>query len=305
MNQPKKEGSQFESGFGGSVFGGATGMNTQAGNQQNSPGEFGSASFAGTNAVSQIFKDAGADDKKKKMINIAIISGCLLAICGAGYFFFFWETAPTDTVVTPPAAATTAATEEVDTAAEDDEIADEEATTTAAPAAESPVAGNSATWAYNEATGGPVVTVAPGTVVEVSRNQAFSGPYVTGKANAAGKFRIPAPPAGNIYWRSAGNPAVNAIAISAPQKLGLSFRAPASLQTGGTVSWTSSNPGTFYRVEVATDAQFSSPTNTFSTKAQTVALKDVGAGKYFVRVGGFNSAAGKWEWSRGGSVEIK
>ncbi len=325
MNQPKDKSaqptqasSQFESGFGGSMFGGANGsqFNSQSnGSQFGGPGntgtqaggEFGATSFGGTNAVSQIFKEGGfgGDDKKKKMIVVGAAIAAVVVCLGAVWYLFFnedgTETAATTPAITEP--ATAPATQEE--AATDEDDAEEDAapaTTSAAPAGAA--SGNGSTWAYNEESGGPVITVAPGAAVEVSRLASFAESYVAGKANEAGKFRIPAPPPGKVFWRLQGQSNSNEITITPPPGLGLSFNAPGKLASGGQLKWSASGPVAFFRVEFGTDAKFTSVSHAISTSQTSAAAKDVGAGTYFVRVGGFNRASGKWEWSSASSVNV-
>lgn len=337
MNQQNKKtegtqaGSQFESGFGGSMFGGGGGTQpngsqfgggnnsqfTQGGGAPGGGGEF-SSGFGGTNAVSQIFKDGGfgGDDKKKRMIIMGAFVAALVVCFGAVWFLFFRtadeaETAGetpalTPTVAAAPADASAGAATDAEVA-EDEEMGEDgaEDDVAAADSAASTQTAGSSSWAYDEETGGPIVSAAPGATIEVARTQSFADRYVAGRANASGKFRIPAPPPGKVYWREAGSAAINEISISAPARLGLSFQAPATVETGGSLSWQASGPASFYRVEFATDANFQNMATVIATSQAQAAIKDVSAGKYFVRVGGFNRAAGKWEWSSASSVEVR
>lgn len=317
MNQNKKDnqGSQFDSGFGGSMFGG--GGQTNVGGGSGTPGapggEFGNASgFGGTNAVSQIFKEGGfaGDEKKKRMIVLGAAIAAVVACLGAVWFLFFNDSSSSETpaATTPVAAAPVAKTDAVEAAAAEDgaddgaEEADSEAVE--APAAAPATSGTSSSYAYNEEQGGPVVTVAASAAIEVSRKPDFSVPYVAGHANSAGQFRIPNPPPGKIYWRQQGAQGSNEITVTAPPSLGLSFSAPAEIAAGGSVSWQASGPVSYYRVELSADQSFGSVANVVSTSSQSAALKEVSPGSYFVRVGGLNKASGKWEFSRAASMKV-
>lgn len=326
MNQPKEKSaqptqasSQFESGFGGSMFGGANGsqFNSQANGSQfggagnsgtQAGGEFGATSFGGTNAVSQIFKEGGfgGDDKKKKMIVVGAAIAAVVVCLGAVWYLFFSE-GGTESEVTTPAITEPVAlpvTQEEAATSEDDAEEDAAPVPSAAEALVPAAAANGSTWAYNEESGGPVISVAPGAGIEVSRLASFAESYVAGKANEAGKFRIPAPPPGKVFWRQQGQSNANEITITPPASLGLSFNAPGTLASGGQLKWSASGPVAFFRVEFGTDANFTSVSHAISTSQTSAAAKDVGAGTYFVRVGGFNRASGKWEWSSASSVNV-
>jgi hypothetical protein len=125
MNQQKKDGqpgSQFDSGFGGSMFGG--GGNTQFGGQQpGQPGQQGNNSqfgaggggdfasgFGGTNAVSQIFKEGGfaGDEKKKRMVIFGALAVVVLALGGV-YLMFSGDSAEEAMLETPVADGAAAA----------------------------------------------------------------------------------------------------------------------------------------------------------------------------------------------------
>ena len=338
MNQNKKDGqpgSQFDSGFGGTMFGGGTSQfngngGTQAGGgggagQSQGPGEFASG-FGGTNAVSQIFKEGGfsGDETRKKVL----IAGGVVAALGAlaaVYFLFFQEKTPTaDSAATPTASAENANSENVnadDAAATDEEMLAEEegveegagegagegaedAATEGASAAAPAVIGSSGSYAYNEEAGGPVVNAAPGSFLEVSRRADFASLYVTGRVGSSGAFRIPNPPPGRVYWRQQGG-SVTEITVAPPPGLGLQFQAPATLTEGAQVSWSATGPASFFRLEFSPDQSFVSVAHMMSTSQTSAAVAGVTAGSYYVRVSGFNKAAGKWEHSSATKVEVQ
>jgi hypothetical protein len=175
----------------------------------------------------------------------------------------------------------------------------------AAPAAESTsVTGNVTNWEYDETKGGPVVKVTDGAMVEVSRSASFAGKYVYGPAKG-GSFRIPNPPPGAIYWREQGSGSVNEIKVTAPRSLGISFSAPATMTPGGSLSWSSNVPASYYRVEFATDSGFLDIAAAVSTTNTETVINGLNPGTYFVRVGGLNTAAGRFEYSKGASVNMQ
>jgi hypothetical protein len=228
--------------------------------------------------VSQIFKEGafGDDDRRRRMI---VVGAALAAICviGAAVYFLFvpdhsapsidgaigldesvpaQEFAPppidqpVDTLALPDAPAVPGSA--VGSAAGGGVVADD----VAAPAGQgASVTGNVTNWEYDETKGGPVVKVADGAMVEVSRSASFAGKYVYGPAKG-GSFRIPNPPPGAIYWREQGSGAVNEIKVTAARSLGISFSAPATLTPGGSLSWSSNVAASYYRVEFATDSGF-------------------------------------------------
>jgi hypothetical protein len=313
MSQNKNDNKGQDSGFGGSMFGGtgAGGSNAGGGNSQFG-GDF-QGGFGSTNAVSQIFKDGGSgggDDKKKRMMMIAAVGLTVAAVAAGGWYLFFDDSAQTETTeaVTPVAPADgTAKTEEEDAAAEDEEALEEdevaEAPAAAAPAA-SGVSGSSS-YSYDDRKGGPIVTASAGATIEVSLEQGFGTMYVTGKANESGKFQITNPPPGKIYWRVSGTTSVAEITVNPPPALSLDFTAPPEIAADGTLSWSASGPVSYFKLEFAPDAAFSTISSTVSTKENQAAIKNVAPGKHFVRLGGFNLAAGKWEYSPASQTSVK
>jgi hypothetical protein len=315
--------SQFDTGFGGGTFGGTSGGGSPK-SQAQMGGEFSSGFGGGTNAVSQIFRDGGqgGDDKRRKMVMALLFGVVVVALGYAGYIFFFEgdtsseapivvttpapKSAPsavtsTDSKAVADAKPTAAAAAATDDALEEEEEEGEEeelAVDTKAP-------GSASTYAYNEMGGGPMVQASPGTAIEVSRKQDFSEMYMTGTVNASGQLRIPNPPPGQIYWRVAGKPEVTEITVTAPPKLNLAMKVGASIGASETLQWSSNGEVAHYRLELSSDANFSSIAHSFSTNKSQLALSGVNPGNYFIRVGGLNVAAGRWEFTRGSAVEVK
>jgi hypothetical protein len=254
---------------------------------------------------------------------MALFAGlAALVLCGgAVYFLFMGDTAeaPLDAAATEAAAPAEAASEDAAAGAGDD-VADEasdeavedeaadgaEAAAPEMPAAAAPAAsGQTSTYDYNEEMGGPVVSASAGSVIEVARRADFADAYVVGAVGAAGQFRIPNPPPGAIYWRVQGTQGSNQVTVNAPVGLGINFAAPASLSEGTQLSWSASGPVAYYRIEFSTDQSFASLAHVISTSQTAVGVTGVAAGTYFVRLGGFNRAAGKWEYSSSSSVTVQ
>lgn len=313
---------QFDTGFGaaGGTFGGSAGGAPKS--QAAQGGEFSSGFGGGTNAVSQIFRDGGMspDDKRRKVM-MGLILGVAFTIVAASIYYFVFEqsdyASEVPTVATTPApgasestdkkkadaaAQTTDAAEgsvaetEEDEALEEDEVEGEEVVS--APS-------SSGSYRYNEVGGGPLVSASAGTAIEVSRMQDFSVMYMTGTTNAAGQLRIPNPPPGKVYWRAAGKAEVSEIAIAPPAKLNIGLQIGASISASETMQWKADGEVAHFRLEFAGEPSFGSLAHSFSTNKKELTLSGVNPGNYFVRVGGLNVASGRWEYTRGSSVEIK
>lgn len=317
--------SQFDTGFGGGTFGGTSGGGSPK-SQAQMGGEFSSGFGGGTNAVSQIFRDGGqgGDDKRRKSIMMVLFGVFFVALVYLGYSFFFEEGAESPVVVSPtPASKATAAAPAASstpaavadaqsaataaTAAAEDDAAeeDEEEEDESELASDAKAPGSASSYTYNEVGGGPIVQAASGTSIEVSRKQDFSEMYMTATANASGQVRIPNPPPGKVYWRVAGKTDVTEITVQPAPKLNIAMKIGASIAASDTLSWSAKGDVAHYRLEFATDASFGSVSHSFSTNKSQVALSGVNPGNYFVRVGGLNVAAGRWEYTRGSAVEVK
>lgn len=265
--------------------------------------------------MNDIFKGSGAgvDERKRKTIMLAAI-GAAVAVCGGAFFLLTSEPAE-DEMQTEIAATPAAAPTDV-TAPGDDAVAEEEteeeagtdaATAAAAPAAETPaatLAGSPSQYKYNEKMGGPVVSVKPGATVEVSTREDFGTLYVAGTAKD-GKFRIPNPPPGNIFWREQGSQSFHKIVVTPADKLGLSFSAPANMAANEELSWSANGEAAYYRVEFSADPAFENITNVYATAKTSLKVANIGGGKYHLRLAGFNTASGRWEYSRASAVEVK
>ncbi len=316
---------QFDTGFGaaGGTFGGSAGGAPKS--QAAQGGEFSSGFGGGTNAVSQIFRDGsmGSDDKRRKVMMGLILGVAFTIVAASIYYFVFDEgdfSSEVPTAATTPApaasettsekkadaaakttdaAAGTVAETEEDAALEDEEGEDEELVS--APSAPS----SSGSYKYNEVGGGPLVSAPAGTAIEVSRMQDFSVMYMTGTTNTGGQLRIPNPPPGKVYWRVAGKPEVTEITIAPPAKLNIGLKIGASIGATETMQWSADGEVAHFRLEFAGEPSFGNLAHSFSTNKNQLTLSGVNPGNYFVRVGGLNVASGRWEYTRGSSIEVK
>lgn len=288
-----------QSQFGGSQFGGSQ-FGAGGGGAGGNPGEFSNAGFGGTNAVSQIFKDGGFDDGKRKRMVFIIAGVVLVGICGAAAWWLFSgdKTEPEKALEAPLAATEAPAAVE-----EEEEVLEEEAPVEAGAAAPA-LTGGEISVAYDARRGGVTINANAGAVIEVSRSADFSDSYVRGVAKG-GAFQIPLPPPGKVYWREQGGAEAHVVNISAPESASVSFSAPQKFEKGGSLSWSGSGPVAYYRVEFATDKEFSNVVSAFATSQTSITPGDVAAGSYFVRVGAFNAASGAFQYSSAGNVTVE
>jgi len=282
-------------------------------------GEFSNGFGGGTNAVSQIFRDGamGAEDKRRKLMMGLLVGAAVVVIGGSVYYFMFEGgemSTEAPTVATTPVPVSADKSKAGDAAKDKestDALADEDGDDTdsagdkeelASAPSETTSSGN---YTYNEMGGGPIVSAPEGTTIEVSRAQDFSVMYMTGRVGSSGKLRIPNPPPGKVYWRVAGRSDATEITIEPAAKLNLAVKLGATLGASETVKWDAEGEAAFYRLEMAGDAAFNNISHAFSTSKSQVTLSGVNPGTYFVRLGGFNVASGRWEYTKGSSVEVK
>lgn len=300
----------------GSVFG--------EGDKSGGVGDFGKSTFGDTNAVGDIFSKAGAggaEDKKKKMTLLGATAFAVLACLGLVWYLLS-EDPSSDELSSAAPADQAAASAAADPAAAEPVAADPAATDapataeTETPAVEAPAAeeatdapapqvGDTSSWRYDETKGGPVVDAKAGAVVEVSRSADFSAVYVSGSAKN-GRFRIPNPPPGEIFWREQGSQSAHKISVSEAPKLQFNFSSPGTVAADGQLSWDASGAKVaFYRVEFSSDASFASPSFVVSTSKNSAAISGVSAGKYYVRIAGYNEQAGQWQFSKDATLEVQ
>ncbi|MEY2987689.1 MAG: hypothetical protein RJB13_1210 [Pseudomonadota bacterium] len=329
---------QFDTGFGatGGTFGGSAGGAAKS--QAAQGGEFSSGFGGGTNAVSQIFRDGGASDDRSHKIKVGLILGIAVTAVAYSIYYFVLEegdssvevpvvTSTPEAVVTPIAEAekpidlastdgtadksadesAAAATESAAELTEEEEVDEdgdaaeegEELLTAAGPAT------SSSTYQYSEVGGGPIVTASAGTSIEVSRSQDFSVIYISGVVGSTGQIRIPNPPPGKVYWRVAGQTESTEITVLPPPTLNIAMRVGASIAMNETLQWSADGDVGHYRVEFSGEPTFGNIVHSLSTNQNKIALSGIDPGNYFIRVGGLNVASGRWEYTRGSSVEVK
>jgi len=330
-NTSKKDDSAI-SGF-GSGFGSSFGNQQQP---QDSSSQFGN-SFGSTNAVSQIFKDASlaSEDRKKRFKILGAVT--IVALVGVGALLLSTpstdefeigapmqpldqapplesaskeqapslESLPIDSpsATLPQAPDMTAETNtpEIPTEASTPSVADSLSVPEIAPQTAPSASG---THKYDERSGGPVIRVKAGEVVEVSRNASFTSLWMTG-SSPSGELQIPNPPAGTLFWRVQGETEIQSLEILPPDPLNIQLTTASSLSNGGQISWSSDDGAAFYRVEFASDAQFSDIVTTLSSQGKSVTLQDIPSGSFHVRVKGFSQKSGRWEASRSKNIQIQ
>lgn len=331
-------------GPGGSAFGSQpnSAFGAPANSKFGGNSEFGSGSFGGNTSVSQIFKEGGfgEDEKRKKALIAGVAIVGVVAVGMSAYYLFMGDDTSYENQFTVPDMAAPAVESDLESQLAADgsvgdelaggEIADEllgeealliaeeEASLLDEPAlpevadefsaavGSAPVGqvGNVTTWDYNEELGGPTINVTPGAMIEVSRRSDFANTYVYGPA-PDGVFRIPNPPPGSVYWREQGSGSLNEIQVNPPRSLGMSFSAPANLTSGESLFWSSANAAAYYRVEFAMDPGFTNLSAAVSTTGTQAVIDGLASGTYYVRVGGLNTAAGRFEYSNSASISVQ
>ncbi len=305
-------------------------------------GEFTSNFGTNTNAVSQIFKEGGFVNDKKK-IYIAV-GGILLLIAAAAYFLM-----PTDNATvsdesmseavggedmgmmddlgadpmlsesapgTPGDAAAVPAENAVPTAATEPvaatQAAVEPSAVSGALAVVAPADGQ--TRAYDEASE-PAVFQWQGPAnhlvfaFDKGMQQVMRRVNVTDRQSY--EFLNPHP--GTWYWQLQGPDGVTeprSFTISTPERLNLVIGQPSAggaiAGNGGMVSWTAPHTRVaFYRVEFSAGGSFAKPDFRFASSGTNVTLNGVTPGTYQVRLGGFSEVSGQWEYANPITVTIQ
>lgn len=328
---------QFDTGFGtaGGTFGGSAGAAPKS--QAAQGGEFSSGFGGGTNAVSQIFRDGGSGDDRSHKIKVGLILGIAVTAVAYSIYYFVLEepdtgvevpvvTTTPEAVVTPmaeaekpidltgtgsatdnPTSAASTATDSATEVAEEEEFEEdgEEGADGEELLSASTPATSATTYQYSEMGGGPIITASAGTSIEVSRSPNFDVIYIAGVIGESGQLRIPNPPPGKVYWRVAGQTETTEITVLPPPKLNIGMRVGASIAVNETLQWSADGEVGHYRVEFSGEPSFGNVIHSLSTNQNQIALSGVEPGNYFIRVGGLNVASGRWEYTRGSSVEVK
>lgn len=147
---------------------------------------------------------------------------------------------------------------------------------------------------YDIQDGGPVVEVPSRKRITVSRDPGFRKIYLNGNSNFSGKYRISIPPPGDIYWKEEGKSA-HKITINPPSSSGIQADFPAQVKMSDTLNWSASGKVSFYRIEIASDADFQNRVKVFSTNKTSFPVENIGQGKWFIRISSLNLQSGTWD----------
>jgi hypothetical protein len=150
---------------------------------------------------------------------------------------------------------------------------------------------------YDIQDGGPILEVPSQKKVTVSRDPRFNKIYLNGNSNNSGKYRISIPPPGDIYWKEEGK-ASHKITINPPTSSGIRADFPGQLKMNETLNWSATGKVSFYRVEIASDADFLNRVKVFSTSKTSFPVESIGQGKWFLRISALNLQSGSWDSSR-------
>ena len=158
---------------------------------------------------------------------------------------------------------------------------------------------------YHTERSGPVIHYKPHAAIEVARNAHFQPLYITGRTDKEGRFRITAPPAGDVYWREKGSAQAHTIRVTAAPKTQLKFVSSPKLTIDDSVRWTAQANASVYRLEFSKNEHFHGTVKMISTKKKDIEARTLGTGKYFIRVSALNTENGHWEMSPIEKIDIK
>jgi hypothetical protein len=150
---------------------------------------------------------------------------------------------------------------------------------------------------YSAMSSGPLISTKPNAGVIVSRDPYFNSTYLQGKTNKLGEFRISSPPPGAIYWKLEGTNKVNKININSPESTNVKFSVPAEMTVGRMLSWSGNSNVSYFKIEVASDLNFSSQLHIYTTKSTEMNTKIIGPGNWFIRIGAMNLKSGSFEFT--------
>ena len=146
-----------------------------------------------------------------------------------------------------------------------------------------------------------------------SRNSAMNP--VNRIVHVAGRtsYRFLHPYPGTWYWRvenSSGASPVQSFSIMPPVRRNFPVSQPAPggqiAGTGGVVAWQGDTKVARYQVQlIEPGGSWSNPSHRFGTTGTSVALEDVPAGQYDMRVGAFSEVSGRWEWQSIQGVSVQ
>lgn len=162
-----------------------------------------------------------------------------------------------------------------------------------------------ANLSYDE-TQGPATFTWNGAADRIVFSRSSSMASIDRSVNVAGRqsYRFLHPHPGTWFWRlenAEGGTPVQSFTINAPIRRNFPITAPAPggqiAGTGGVVSWQGDTKVARYKVElVASGSSWATVSYQFGTSGTSVALQNVPAGQYDIRVGAFSEVAGRWEY---------
>ncbi|KAB8032160.1 hypothetical protein [Fluviispira multicolorata] len=157
---------------------------------------------------------------------------------------------------------------------------------------------------YNIQDGGPIISIPANKKVQISRDPSFKTIYLNGVPASDGKYRISVPPPGEVYWKEEGK-AARKLTILPPIPSGLRADIPPQLKLTDRLVWTSTGKVSFYRVEVASDAEFTNKLKTFSTVKTSLPANALGQGKWFIKISALNLQSGVWDSTKSIPLSIE
>lgn len=157
---------------------------------------------------------------------------------------------------------------------------------------------NPTTYQYDAFSPGPTLLLPQKTNIEVSRDAHFKSIYMQGRVIQSGEFLIPNPPPGFIYWRMKGSEKVYQIKVQAPQSTNLQIKIPSRLGINESISWSGNQNVSFYKIDIASDENFSSAIKTWSTKETSFLAQFIGPGQWYLRLAAMNMQSGSFEYSK-------
>ncbi|MBF0441057.1 MAG: hypothetical protein HQK54_04065 [Oligoflexales bacterium] len=306
-------------------------------------GEFTSDFGTNTNAVSQIFKNNGLGGEGRTR-TILIGVGILIILLGVLYYVMDSgdeEFKDEDLAQTSEEGDKAAQEEEEDSAGQQEA---QQATTQQpqadASSAKAPAAAGAAATAQSPAAAGGSST-GPISVVQPTKGASHNydetqGPAVfewNGKAdrivfsrspsmkpvsriinlNGASKYKFDHPHPGTWYFRvenSEGASDVINFTVNPPVKRNIKVQQPTAGGTisgnGGVVTWEPDAKVARYQVQLVTaGSSWANAPYRFGTSGTSVAIKNVPAGSYDLRVGAFSEVSGRWEWNVISGVKVE
>ena len=143
-----------------------------------------------------------------------------------------------------------------------------------------------------------------------SRNPSMS-PEVMRVPVSGESYAFQHPWPGTWYWRvenASGTTETRSFNVIAPARRNVAISQPtaggAIVGNGGVVSWQGDNGVAFYRVELSTGS-WAAPEHRFATSGNSVALANVPAGQYQMRLGSFSEVAGRWEYTEAMPISVQ